>query len=174
MTKKDFFNWLTQGGAGDVQTLVETLERLQVPWCMIGGMAVNHWAEEPMVTRDVDLVLAADSIEPAISALSAVGFIAQRHPWSINFRGTGDILVQISTDPVYAAMPSRSVAADVHGILMRVASLEDTLTGKLLAFSDSGRRPSKRQKDLMDISRLVESHPELMERIPEEVRQKLV
>ena len=65
------------------------LERLDVPWCAIGGLAVNHWA--PVVTADVD---------PA-------------------------------------------------------------------------RRPSKRQKDLLDILRLVEAHPALEPLLPEEVGQRI-
>lgn len=51
--------------------------------------------------------------------------------------------------------------ADVHGILMRVASLEDTLRGKIKAWKDTERRQSKKIKDLADIARLVESHPRL-------------
>jgi hypothetical protein len=57
--------------------------------------------------------------------------------------------------------PSRSVPADIHGILMRVASLEDTLHGKIKAWRDTERRQSKKPKDLGDIARLVENHPHL-------------
>jgi hypothetical protein len=56
---------------------------------------------------------------------------------------------------------------------MRVASLKDTLTGKLLAWQDKSRRPSKRQKDLMDITRLVETHPELLSSLPSEVTKRI-
>jgi len=59
------------------------------------------------------------------------------------------------------------------GIEMRVASLEDVLQGKIWAAASEGRRPSKRQKDLFDIARLVEAFPELRERIPEDVLRKL-
>jgi hypothetical protein len=51
--------------------------------------------------------------------------------------------------------------------------LNDTLQGKLLAFRDDSRRPTKRQKDLLDIMRLVESHPELEDGLPSDVREKL-
>ena len=81
--------------------------------------------------------------------------------------------MQISTEDVYRAFPERAVPADVHGILMRVASLEDTLTGKLLAWRDATRRASKRQKDLADIARLIEAHPEISDRIPREVSERL-
>ncbi|MCW5868022.1 MAG: nucleotidyl transferase AbiEii/AbiGii toxin family protein [Candidatus Eremiobacteraeota bacterium] len=60
--------------------------------------------------------------------------------------------------------------ADVHGILMRVACLTDTLAGKIRAWSDTSRRQSKRMKDLADIARLVESHPELWPTLPIELQ----
>jgi len=152
--------------------LVSVLERLDVPWCVIGGIAVNHWAEEPMVTADVDLVIALDRVEEAVSALEKEGFKAERFPWSVNLKGSSKVSVQISTEERYRQFPARAVAADVWGMLMRVASLEDTLAGKLAAYADEERRPSKRQKDWLDILRLVESHPELADRLPEEIRAR--
>lgn len=153
--------------------LVETLERHEIPWCMIGGLAVNHWAFEPMATADVDLVIATEKVDQAIQALEEAGFRAKKFEWSINLTGRSTVSVQISTEAVYAGFPGRSLPADVHGILMRVASLEDTLKGKLLAWGDRARRPSKRQKDLMDIMRLVEAHPELMSQLPKEVAERI-
>ena len=69
----------------------------------------------------------------------------------------------MSTEDFYYEFPRRSVPADIHGILMRVASLEDTLQGKTKAWKDTERRQSKKIKDLGDIARLVESHPNLWE-----------
>ncbi|MCX7414928.1 MAG: nucleotidyl transferase AbiEii/AbiGii toxin family protein, partial [Planctomycetia bacterium] len=59
--------------------------------------------------------------------------------------------------------------ADVHGILLRVASLEDTLAGKIKAWRTPERRPSKAIKDLGDIARLIEVHPALRATLPEDV-----
>ena len=158
MTKRQFYDWQTAGGGGDVILLVQTLEHHECPWCVIGGLAVNHWAEEPIATADVDLVIAAASVDGALQALEEAGFTAERFEWSINLRGRSQVSVQISTEAVYQSFPERAVPADVHGILMRVASLEDTLAGKLLAWRDPQQRPSKRQKDWPDILRLVEAH----------------
>lgn len=47
MTAKRFYDWQTAGGTDDVMRLVNCLERADIPWCAIGGVAVNHWAEEP-------------------------------------------------------------------------------------------------------------------------------
>ena len=173
MTARDFFEWQTGGGAGDVRRLVDTLESRQIPWCMIDGLAVNHWAAEPLVTRDVDIVITAQRLDEAVTALEAAGFTAERHEWSVNLQGTGAVTIQITTEANYADFPLRAAVADVHGILMRVASREDTLAGKVRAWSDEKRRPSKRQKDLLDITRLVETHPTLWERLPATL-QKIV
>ncbi|HEX6961846.1 MAG TPA: nucleotidyl transferase AbiEii/AbiGii toxin family protein [Lacipirellula sp.] len=173
MTERQFFDWQTAGGGGDVVRLVEVLERLNIPWCMIGGLAVNHWAAEPLATADVDVVIAAERIEEAVAALEAAGFKAKRFEWSINLTGSSKVSVQISTEDFYRDFPSQSVSVDVHGIPMRVASLEDTLAGKLAAWDDHARRPSKRQKDLLDVMRLVEAHPELKDRLPDELRQRI-
>jgi hypothetical protein len=173
VTERQFYDWQTAGGGGDVLQLVNVLERLEIPWCMIDGLAVNYWAEEPMATIDVDIVLAADRVEEAVQALVDIGFKAERFEWSVNVKGRSKLSLQISTDQMYREFPSRSVAADVHGILMRVASLTDTLTGKIAAWRDDSRRPSKRQKDLLDIIRLVESHPELKADLPADVTTQI-
>ena len=153
--------------------LVACLEKNDILWCAIGGVAVNHWAEEPMVTQDVDFVVAAGDIERAIAALCDAGFQSKRHQWSVNLTGGSKVTIQMSTEDVYLDFPMRSVAADVHGILLRVASLEDTLRGKILAWSDAERRQSKRIKDFADIARLVESHPALWHKLPDELRTQI-
>lgn len=173
MTAKQFYDWQTAGGTDDVMRLVDCLERNDIHWCAIGGVAVNHWATEPMVTQDVDFVVAAGEVDRAVSALSEAGFKAERHEWSVNFRGRSKVRIQLSTEAAYLGFPERAVAADVHGILLRVASLEDALAGKVLAWSDSSRRQSKRIKDFADCARLVEAHPELWHRLPEELRGEI-
>ena len=173
MTAKKFYDWQTAGGTDDVMRFIACMERLDIPWCVIGGLAVNHWAEEPMVTRDVDFVVASDSVEKIIAALQEEGFESEIFEWSVNFRGRSKVSLQLSTEELYAEFPSRSIPADIHGILMRVASLEDTLAGKIAAWSDPNRRQSKRMKDLADISRLIEAHPELNVKLPFELKEKI-
>ena len=170
MTPKKFYDWQTSGGTDDVMRLVDCLERSDIQWCAIGGIAVNHWAEEPMVTQDVDLVVAAESVEESVKMLEKAGFKSERFSWSINFRGHSKVSIQLSTEKSYQEFPSRATAADVHGILMRVASLEDTLEGKIRAWKDPSRRQSKKLKDLGDIARLIESHSHLWKTLPEELQ----
>jgi hypothetical protein len=173
MTQRQFYDWQTLGGGTDVSSLVRALESREIPWCMIGGLAVNHWSREPMATADVDLVIAADRIDEAVAALTETGFTENRFEWSVNLKGNSNVSIQISTEALYREFPARSVPADVHGILMRVASLDDTLAGKIAAYSDPARRPSKRQKDLADIARLIEAHPQLAANIPAAIAARL-
>jgi len=173
MTAKQFYDWQTSGGTDDVMRLVDVLERADVAWCAIGGIAVNHWAEQPMVTQDVDLVVATDAIERAVLLLEEAGFRSERFEWSVNFRGRSSVSVQLSTEEFYRDYPSHAVPADVHGILMRVASLSATLKGKIKSWSDPQRRQSKRIKDLADIARLVETHPELWGDLPDTLKAQI-
>ncbi len=173
MTLRQFYDWQTLGGAKDVSRLVSALEEREISWCMIGGLAVNHWAEEPMATADVDIVIAADRIEDAAEAFKLLGFFENRFQWSINFKGESKVSIRISTEEMYLGFPKNSVPANVHGILMRVASLEDTLAGKLAAYQEPKRRPTKKLKDILDIGRLVEAHPELLEKLPSDIIAKL-
>ena len=107
MTSKQFYDWQTSGGTDDVMRLVDCLERADLAWCAIGGVAVNHWAEEPMVTQDVDFVVAADAVERVVALLEAAGFQAERFEWSVNFKGRSKVSLQLSTEDFYRDFPSR-------------------------------------------------------------------
>ena len=173
MMAKQFYDWQTSGGTDDVMRLVDCLERADVAWCAIGGVAVNHWAKQAMVTQDVDFVVAAEAVERTVSLLEEAGFHSERFEWSVNFKGHSTVSLQLSTEDFYLDFPSRAVAADVHGILLRVASLEDTFKGKMKAWSEPERRQSKRLKDLADIARLIEAHPHLWNMLTDVLKQQV-
>ena len=173
MTAKKFYDWQTAGGTDDVMLLVNSLEGADIPWCAIGGVAVNHWAAEPMVTQDVDFVVATEAIERTVAVLAKAGFRPEKFPWSINFTGHSRVSLQLSTEDFYRDFPARAVPADVHGILLRVASLEDTFSGKIKAWSDPERRQSKRIKDLGDLARLVEAHPRLWTQLTDDLKKQI-
>ena len=54
-----------------------------------------------------------------------------------------------------------------------VAFAREVLQGKVWAAQDPSRRPSKRRKNLLDIERLIETHPVLRELVPPESLQQL-
>jgi hypothetical protein len=51
--------------------------------------------------------------------------------------------------------------------------MPDTLRGKILVWQDPERRASKRQKDLLDIMRLVEAHPKLRKLLPADLAKRV-
>ena len=97
-------------------------------------------------------------------------FKIKEFPYSINlYSQDSDIRIQIQTDERYQTYVERTYERDVLGYKMQVASLEDVLMGKIWAYLDKNRRRSKRQKDLADIFRIIESYPELDKLLPEKI-----
>lgn len=62
MTGKKFLNSLANGKSDIIQLFLDTLEKLKLDYCVIGGLAVNAYAE-PVASLDLDLVLAIGDIE---------------------------------------------------------------------------------------------------------------
>jgi hypothetical protein len=58
-------------------------------------------------------------------------------------------------------------------IEMPVADIKDLLRAKVWAVTDEGRRPSKRQKDLADIGRILEAYPLLRPEVPSDILSRL-
>jgi hypothetical protein len=168
-----FWKVITVDQANLLEQLLALLAQHRFHYCVIGGQAVNAYVE-PLVSLDLDLVVAVEQIAP-LETLLEQSFSVKRFPHSLNISLPGsDLRVQIQTDPRYAAFPNRALPRQVLGLTLPVASVEDVLQGKIWAAQDATRRPSKRQKDLADISRLIETYPELRPRIPQEILDRLV
>jgi hypothetical protein len=168
-----YWRVVTADGAGFLDRIVATLSESEVRYCVIGGQAVNAYVE-PVVSLDLDIAVATEDLE-ATQTLLREHFKVTRFPHSVNVSLTGsDLRVQLQTDPRYAAFVERASVREVLGLSLPVAAVEDVLQGKVWAAQDPKRRPSKRQKDLADISRLLEAHPELRAGVPHDVLARLV
>jgi hypothetical protein len=173
MTGKEFMRALANGEADIVQVLLDLLARTNAPYCVIGGLAVNAYAE-PVVSLDLDIVVIAGDTEAICEQARQQGMKVERFPHSINLTSPrSDLRVQLQTDERYQDFVARATVKNVLGYEMRVARLEDVLQGKIWACQDASRRGSKRQKDLADISRIVEGHPALLPSLPESVRKRM-
>lgn len=173
MTGKTFLNSVANGETDIVGILLSLLEQTGSAYCVIGGLGVNAYVE-PVVSLDIDLVVVSDRIPDVRLAAESKGMKVEEFEHSINLSISGsDLRIQLQTDPRYQDFLSRSERRDVLGYNMSVASLQDVLRGKVWAYSDETRRKSKRQKDLSDIMRLVEAHPELRSEIPPDIASQL-
>jgi hypothetical protein len=172
MTGKDFMRALANGQTDLVQVLLDILAETGASYCVIGGLAVNAYAD-PVVSLDLDLVVVADAVAAVRRAAEGRGMTVETFEPSVNLSAAGsDLRVQLQSDPRYQAFLPRAAEREVLGYRLRVAAIEDVLQGKLWAYSDSTRRKSKRQKDLADILRMVEAHPELKAQLPAKLRKQ--
>jgi hypothetical protein len=173
MTAREIYDLTLRGGGNDFQATVELLERLGTPWCLIGGLAVNAYAE-PVYTADADFVVIATQLEFVCAELAGLGFSIAHHRFWINAHLPGSGLVnQFTTDERYQAFLGRATQAEVLGVQCRVAALPDLFQGKLWAATDPERRPSKRFKDELDLVRIAENCPEYVEKLPPALRARL-
>jgi hypothetical protein len=163
MTAEVFLAGLT-GHDNDFRLAAEALQAAGGQFCLIGGLAVNHYVE-PVVTLDADFAVAGKA--PVAEALQSRGFVVESYPHSLNAQFPGSRLrIQITLDPRYASFPSHATAARLFGVELPVAALEDLVQGKLWAIADPQRRASKKAKDKADLIRICESHPRIVALIP--------
>jgi len=173
MTSRTFMNRVANGRFDVVQFLLDLLKKTESRYCVIGGLAVNAYAE-PVVSLDMDLVVVTDKLEVLCDRACSEGMKIETFEHSINLSVAGsDLRVQLQTDSRYQDFISRAVRRQVLGYEMSVAALEDVLQGKIWAYSDERRRRSIRQKDLADILRLVERYPDLGKKVPPEIQLRL-
>ena len=155
-----------------LERLLAVFETAGVNFCVVGGTAVNAYSP-PVVTLDLDVAIAIRDL-PRVEEALAEQFEVHRFPHSLNVSAPdSDLRLQIQTDPRYEAFVVRARIREVLGLQLPVAAPEDLLQGKIWAVQDKGRRPSKRQKDLADILRLIESDNELRKRVPADVLARL-
>ena len=168
MLATEFWKTVTMDQTNLLEKLIYLLNERGIQFCAIGGQAVNAYVE-PLVSLDLDIVVAVDQLEEA-ERLLAQDFQLKRYPHSLNVTLEGsDLRAQIQTDPRYASFVQRATEREVLGLMMPVANLEDVLQGKIWAVQDPERRGSKRQKDLADIARILEAYPHVRQQVPEEV-----
>lgn len=138
--------WSGQNEAFAVVSIA-LLDREHVRYCVIGGLAVNAYAE-PVVSLDLDLAITADDL-PTVESVLLREFRVERFPHRLNVSAQdSDIRVRIQTDPRYSAFVDRAAHRTVLGLEVPVAAPDDVLRGKIWAAQDETRRPSERQKGL--------------------------
>ncbi len=170
MTKKEFFKAVSNGKEDIIQIFLDALSKANVDYCVIGGLAVNAYAE-PVVSLDLDIVVAINEVGTACNAVEDY-FKIERFAHSVNLSSNkSDLRIQLQLDPRYQNFIARAIIHSVLGYEMKVAIVEDVLQGKIWAYSDEQRRKSKRQKDLADIMRLIETFPHLIDQLPDSIQK---
>ena len=174
MQARAFWKTVLEDRADFLDRLIPQLDAHGIRYCLVGGQAVNAYVE-PVVSPDLDLAVATDQLE-LVERILRQEFTVERFPHSLDVSTPGSALrVQVQVDPRYGPFVAQATPRTVLGLrLPPVARVEDLLDGKVWAAMDPGGRPSKRQKDLADIARLLEAFPALRERVPAEILARLV
>jgi hypothetical protein len=173
MTGREFLNSVANGQSDIVQIILDILAETGAHYCVIGGLAVNAYVD-PVVSLDIDIVIAVEDMGAAIIAAKGRGLKVEQFEHSVNINDPrSDLRIQVQTDPRYQDFIPRAELKDVLGYRMRVGKLEDVLQGKVWAYMDQTRRKSKRQKDLADILRIIESYPQLETKLPPGLQEEL-
>jgi hypothetical protein len=172
MNQKTFYKGVTNGKKDIIQDIIDLLNQNNIKYCVIDGLAVNAYVE-PVVSLDLDIVVVLEGLDKLIESAKDK-FKIEKFPHSINLGSKdSDVRIQLQTDKRYQDFIRKASVKDVMGYKMNVASLEDVLKGKVWAYSDIQRRGSKRQKDLADIMRIIESFPELKSTLPESIVENI-
>jgi hypothetical protein len=172
VTASEIFESVTGSGSSDFALLVSILNE-RGRWCLIGGLAVNCYVE-PVYTLDADIVVAASEVDAIKQDLATAGFSLQEFSHLINARMAGsELRIQLTTDARYQDFLTETRLMEVLGEQVAVASLTNIVRGKIWAWQDETRRPTKRKKDELDLMRLLEAYPELRGSMPEEISKQV-
>jgi hypothetical protein len=171
MTASEVFEAVTGSGSSDFAKLVAILNR-RGAWCLIGGLAINCYVE-PVYTLDADLVVIASELPAIKEDLIEAGFAIEEFPHSVIAQmARSDLRIQFTLDPRYQSFLNDTTVREVLGQQVPVASLTNVVQG-LWAWSDTGRRLSKRKKDELDLIRILEKYPESRDLMPLEIKTQV-
>jgi hypothetical protein len=172
MTASEVFESVTGSGSSDFALLASILNKRE-PWCLIGGLAVNCYVEA-VYTLDADVVVAARDVESIKQDLGLAGFSINEFSHSVKAKMKGsELRIQLTMDARYQDFLGETKLMDVLGEQVPVASLVNITRGKIWAWNDQTRRPTKRKKDELDLMRLLEAYPELRSLMPEEISNQI-
>ncbi len=152
---------------------VESLERLQIPYAIVGSFASGVWGE-PRMTRDIDVVLrlGPQSVKDFcnifsdgqfyLSRAAIDGAVSSHRPFNVIHLDSGnkvDFMV-ISASGWNGLQLTRRIEIELtQGVTGYVAAPEDVILGKLVYYHEGGS-----EKHLRDIAGILKISAELVDR----------
>jgi len=136
--------------------LRDALERLGVPYAVMGGVAASHWGL-PHYTHDLDIAVGVDAehVVPLLRKLDDEGFIVPdqfRTGWTDQLAGTRKLVVKrfvgghvwdvdvfLEESDFIRSVLARCVRLDLDGRMTPVITPEDLVLFNLVAWRDKDR-----------------------------------
>jgi hypothetical protein len=143
-------------------TAVRGLEAAQVPYALIGGIAVGIRSGVPRATEDVDFAVPTTTDWTRLAAeLAQAGLLARGiFPHSRNFVHQNGEPVQFAFDAPFDLMIERAERLQLGDLGCAVVTTADLIAMKRRAAADPARRPSKALRDRADIALLEGDKPD--------------
>ena len=141
---------------------VRTLAGAEVPYALIGGVAVGIHSGIPRATADTDIaVLSTVERAAIIRAFATAGFrIVGEFPHSVNLQHPSGEPVRLAFDPAFDPMIQRAERFEVGSCSVRIVVKADLIEMKRRAAADPNRRRSKALRDQADVEILRGDVPE--------------
>ena len=131
MREKELVDRLANGKSDIIQVFLEILFKTGSQYCIVGGLAANAYVE-PVVSLDVDVVVAAENIGVICNAARGQGLKVEQFEHSVNITGVdSDLRIRLQHDPRYQSFLATAEDRNVLGYPMRIVRVEDVLQGKV-------------------------------------------
>jgi len=157
----------------DLALLIRILSEVDVPYVVVGGIALQVHQQDPRTTLDIEIAVVARTGIPR-ERLEAVGFRESgRHAHTDNWVAPEGTRIQFTDDPAVVPAVERAVVVRIRHLELRVLRVSDLLDEKVRAGRDAARRRSTLIQDLADAQSLIEQNPELERELTREQRELL-
>ncbi|HUI08335.1 MAG TPA: hypothetical protein VL486_15145 [Verrucomicrobiae bacterium] len=135
MTAREFQKLVTRDESDFLDRFLGILSSLQIDYCVIGGLAVNAYAE-PVVTLDCAVIVVTSRLPELEESLHPICQV-ERFPHSLNLTAPrSDVRIQVQTDNELQDCLGRRREATVLGRKLFVAAPEDLILLKVAAYRE--------------------------------------
>src|SRR5438128_1932472 len=132
-------------------TLARILAKSNVPYAIIGGVALQVHHPDPRTTLDIDVAVASRDDIPRAQLIEAGFQLTGEFERFEYWISSDETPVQFTDDPALASAISSADETALDDITLRVINVKALLHEKIRAGFDLARRRSKRFQDLADI-----------------------
>jgi hypothetical protein len=173
MQARSFFKTVTGDRSNLIERLLNLLQDNGIRFCVVGGIAASAYVE-PLVSLDFDLVVANYQLGRFESLLAST-FLVKRSARQIEITAPDSrVRVNVWTEARYADLIERAERRNVLDWSLPVAALDDVLRFTVWSAQEPTRSPWRRQRDLVDLARLLENYPKLRAAVPPELLARLI
>lgn len=136
-------------------------DEAQIPYAIIGGVALQVHHPDPRTTLDIDIAVLSREAIPGETLIAAGFHKTGSFEHSENWMSADGVPVQFTDDRALAGAISSAEAVSIDDVSLRIIRVVDLVHEKIRSGSDPAPRRLKRKQDLLDAESLLEANPDL-------------